>query len=95
MFYVAEALLEGEGLSFSKHSEVVGAFGLHFAKPGRVPQELHKYLQDAQEIRLEADYDYHDTVTAETASPQIDRARLFIQATGQQLGPAEPHSESH
>lgn len=27
MFYVAEAFLEGEGLSFSKHSAVIAAFG--------------------------------------------------------------------
>jgi len=27
MFYVAEAFLEGEGLSFSKHSAVISAFG--------------------------------------------------------------------
>ncbi|MUL35547.1 HEPN domain-containing protein [Gloeocapsopsis dulcis] len=27
MFYVAEALLEGEGLTFSKHSAVIAAFG--------------------------------------------------------------------
>ena len=27
MFYIAEAFLEGEGLSFSKHSAVISAFG--------------------------------------------------------------------
>lgn len=27
MFYLAEAFLEGEGLSFSKHSAVISAFG--------------------------------------------------------------------
>jgi uncharacterized protein (UPF0332 family) len=27
MFYVAEAFLEGEGLSFSRHSAVIAAFG--------------------------------------------------------------------
>ncbi|MCT7973667.1 HEPN domain-containing protein [Laspinema olomoucense] len=33
MFYIAEAFLEGEGLSFSKHSAVMAAFGRKFAKP--------------------------------------------------------------
>lgn len=33
MFYIAEAFLEGEGLSFSKHSAVIAAFGREFAKP--------------------------------------------------------------
>ena len=32
MFYVAEALLLGEGLTFSKHSAVIAAFGKSFVK---------------------------------------------------------------
>ncbi|HEY9737609.1 MAG TPA: HEPN domain-containing protein [Trichocoleus sp.] len=48
MFYVAEALLNYEGLAFSSHSAVIGAFGQHFAKTGKVPAELHRYLIDAQ-----------------------------------------------
>lgn len=32
MFYIVEAFLEGEGLSFSKHSAVIAAFGREFAK---------------------------------------------------------------
>lgn len=42
MFYVAEAFLLGEGLTFSKHSAVIASFGQRFAKPGRVPVELHR-----------------------------------------------------
>lgn len=34
MFYVAQAFLLGEGLSFSKHSAVIAAFGQQFAKTG-------------------------------------------------------------
>jgi uncharacterized protein (UPF0332 family) len=37
MFYVAEALLLGDGLSYSRHSGVAAVFGEHFAKTGRVP----------------------------------------------------------
>jgi len=88
MFYVAQAFLEGEGLSYSKHSEVIGAFGLHFAKPGHLPRELHRYLRDAQDVRLEADYDYVETVTAERAVQQIQRAVTFLEVAEQRLGPA-------
>jgi len=44
MFYVAEALLLGEGLACSKHSAVIAAFGQHFSKAGRValPQILDR-----------------------------------------------------
>lgn len=37
MFYIAEALLLGQGLSFSKHSAVLAAFGERLAKQGIVP----------------------------------------------------------
>ena len=37
MFYIAEAFLEGEGMSFSSHAAVIGAFGREFARTGRVP----------------------------------------------------------
>jgi uncharacterized protein (UPF0332 family) len=51
MFYVAEALLLGESLSFSKHTAVIAAFGRRFARPGVVPAEFHRYLIDGQDVR--------------------------------------------
>ena len=56
MFYVAEAFLEGEGMSFSKHSAVIAAFGKHFAHAGKVPVDFHRYLIEAQEARHTGDY---------------------------------------
>ncbi|GEM_PF-737024 len=56
MFYVAEALLEGEGMAFSKHSAVIAAFGRHFARTGKVPVEFHRYLIEASELRHAGDY---------------------------------------
>ena len=44
MFYVAEALLLRDGLSYSRHSGVAAAFGEHFAKTARVPADFHRYL---------------------------------------------------
>jgi uncharacterized protein (UPF0332 family) len=51
MFYVAEAFLEGEGLSFSSRSAVTSAFGRHFAKTGKAPIEFHRSLIRAEELR--------------------------------------------
>ena len=56
MFYVAEAFLEGLGLSFSKHSAVIAAFGQHFAQTGKVPAEFHRFLLEAFELRHKGDY---------------------------------------
>ena len=37
MFYIAEAFLESEGRSFSRHAAVIAAFGQYFAHTGKVP----------------------------------------------------------
>jgi len=55
MFYVAEAFLEGQGLSFSKHSAVISAFGREFVKLGKVPADYHQWLIKAQELRNTGD----------------------------------------
>jgi len=52
MFYVASAFLEGEGLSFARHSAVIAAFGQQFARTGRVPVEFHRYLIAAEQSRI-------------------------------------------
>jgi len=51
MFYIAEAFLEELGMSFSKHSAVIAAFGQHFAQTGRVPVEFHRFLLEAFDLR--------------------------------------------
>ncbi|HHR85572.1 MAG TPA: HEPN domain-containing protein [Candidatus Acetothermia bacterium] len=64
MFYVAEAALLSLGLSFSKHSAVVAAFGWHLANEGLLPRHLHRYLLDAFDLRAMGDY--HAPGTIET-----------------------------
>jgi uncharacterized protein len=78
MFYVAEALLLGEGLSFSKHTAVIAAFGRRFARTGVVPAEFHRYLIDGQDIRTVGDYSTGPGLTAAQAAEQIARAERFL-----------------
>src|SRR3990172_8082988 len=56
MFYMAEALLLGKNLAFSKHSAVIAAFGKHFVKKGIVSPEYHRYLISSLELRHAGDY---------------------------------------
>lgn len=90
MFYIAEAFLEGESLSFSKHSAVISAFGRLFAHTGKVPVEFHRYLMEAQELRHSCDYDVHCGVTLEQAQQQIKRAEDFLKIAEQLIGPIPP-----
>lgn len=83
MFYIAEAFLEGEGLSFSRHSAVIAAFGERFAKTGRVPVELHRQLIQAEQIRLQGDYQAQDAVSPVAAQLLISQAEQFVSAAEQ------------
>jgi uncharacterized protein (UPF0332 family) len=86
MFYIAEAFLESEGLSFSKHSAVIAAFGREFAKPQRVSSNFHRFLIEAQALRTTSDYGQLNAVTADQAAEQIHRAEQFLAIAIQEIG---------
>ena len=86
MFYIAEAFLEGKGLSFSKHSAVIAAFGREFAKTQLVPTNFHRFLIEAQELRTTGDYGQLNAVTTDQAAEQIDRAEEFLSLAIQFIG---------
>ncbi|MDX2032339.1 MAG: HEPN domain-containing protein [Blastocatellia bacterium] len=83
MFYVAQAFLEGEGLSFSKHAAVIAAFGQHFAKTGRIPAEYHRYLIESAQRRNVGDYDIQSELTKADADEQLVRAEEFLRLAEQ------------
>lgn len=87
MFYIAEAFLEGEGMSFSRHSAVIGAFGQYFARTGRVPVEFHRFLIEAQAVRNAGDYGQLNAVTASQATEQLTRAEQFLELAENLIGP--------
>jgi uncharacterized protein (UPF0332 family) len=86
MFYATEAALLSQGLSFSKHTGVIAAFGKEFAKPRRVPRHFHRYLLDAFDVRLVGDYGVPGAVSKVRASEVLSHATAFIQAIEDLLG---------
>jgi uncharacterized protein (UPF0332 family) len=86
MFYIAEAFLEGEGLSFSKHSAVISAFGREFARTGRVPVKFHQFLIRSQELRNAGDYGEINAVTANQAADSIAQAEEFLELAQNLIG---------
>ena len=90
MFYIAEAFLDGEGLSFSKHSAVISAFGREFARTGRVPVKFHQFLIRAQELRNAGDYGEIDAVTANQAAYSIVQAEEFLDLAQNAIGTLPP-----
>ena len=86
MFYVAQTFLERAGMSFSKHSAVIAAFGRHFAQTGKVPIEYHRFLMEAQELRQGGDYGPRGAVSASQAEEVIGRAERFLETAYQEIG---------
>jgi uncharacterized protein len=87
MFYVAESLLLGQNLAFSKHSAVLAAFGERLIKPGLVPPQFHKYLLDGGDSRNVRDYDLGPGLSASEAAEQISRAQELLDLAARLLGP--------
>ncbi len=85
MFYIAEAFLLGQGLSFSKHSAVIAAFGEKFVKTGIIPEEFHQYLIESQEQRNIGDYQYDSEIPISKTIEQIQHAEQFLKLAQQHL----------
>lgn len=81
MFYLASAFLAQEELYFSKHSAIISAFGREFIKTQKIPQQYHKYLREAQNMRNLGDYGDYNSLDKEEAQLQIYRAENFLQYT--------------
>ena len=78
MFYVAEGLLFEKDLEFRKHGGVHAAFGEHFSKKGELHPRFHRYLLEAFESRLEADYGIDIALGESAVSEIIERAKEFL-----------------
>ena len=74
---------------------MIAAFGERFARTGRVPRELHRYLIDAQEDRLAGDYSALNAVAAEHAALQIARAEEFLAAAERLIGSIPANDGEH
>ena len=61
------------------HGGLIAAFSLHLVKTGRVPVELGRTLNKAQELRLVADYK-GESVQREDVAWAVDQAQAFVQA---------------
>jgi uncharacterized protein (UPF0332 family) len=86
MFYIAQAFLIGEDMSFSSHAGVISAFGRDFARTGKVAIEFHRFLIDAQDLRNTGDYGQLNAISREQANEQIINAEKFIQLAENVLG---------
>lgn len=80
LFYIAEALLNEKGLQFSKHGDVIGAYGKEFSKTKLLDQKFHRWLRTGFDTRLISDYHVDTNIEAVIVSDMINQAREFLEA---------------
>lgn len=81
IFYLAQAVLLTKGLTFSKHSAVVAAYGKEFAKTGLLNPKFHRYIIQAEKLRQTGHYgDEGEEVTEEQALESFQWAGEFMEA---------------
>jgi len=85
MFYIAQALLESLGLSFSSHKAVISAFGQHFAKSGEIDPRFHRALIDAFNQRQLGDYAVQSGLIRSDIEIMLIDAGDFLEAGRQWL----------
>lgn len=83
MFYAVMALLAHEGLSASRHGQVIALFDRVFVKSGRFPKAMSKALHRAFEWRQTSDYRDFRTPSQEEALEVLRLAQNFVQAVQQ------------
>jgi uncharacterized protein (UPF0332 family) len=80
MFYIAEALLQARGLSFSSHHAVISAYGQSFAKTRELDPRFHQALLVAFSQRQLGDYAVHSGLNREDIENLSSDAADFLAA---------------
>jgi uncharacterized protein (UPF0332 family) len=78
MFYVAEAALLTNNLSFSSHKGVISGFGEHFVKTGIFSKEMGRELNRAFEKRQVGDYEYTFALSKKEAEQLLMSGKEFV-----------------
>ena len=69
------------------HGGLIAAFSLHLVKTGKIPVELGRALNRAEELRLIADY-RGDPIEREQAEWAVKQASIFIRAIREMISAA-------
>lgn len=78
VFHALTACLLQKGLSFSSHSQVIGAFNREFIKSGTFPPNFSKDIQALFDDRQSGDYDVYSPISRETAELDLERAEKIL-----------------
>ena len=79
-FHAVSAVLASQGMTFSSHTQTLGAFNREFVKTQMFPRETSKKLQRLFEDRQTADYDWRRHVDESTGTEDVADAEWLVNA---------------
>ncbi|MBI2502552.1 MAG: HEPN domain-containing protein [Candidatus Latescibacteria bacterium] len=87
MFYAVLALLATREQETSKHKGAISLFDREFVQPGSFAKDFSRWLHEAFELRLEADYTPFHAPAKEEAEEAIAHASSFVSGVKEYLAP--------
>ena len=78
LFHAISALLFTKGLSFSSHSQTIGAFNKEFVRTDIFPKYYSKKIQTLFDERQTGDYDIRSDIDAIVAKDSIEFAKEVL-----------------
>ena len=80
MFETARAMLASRGVKVESHHGAIIKFGELFARTDELPREFGRMLNDAFELRKDADYaiDSRAEIPCEVAEQELRKAKEFL-----------------
>ena len=78
VFHSLQAILLTIGLSFSKHSGIIGAFNKEFIYKEIFPRDFHKIIERLFKDRQIGDYEYEENLNSDDAKQDINDAENII-----------------
>lgn len=78
IFHSARAILALDGEDRKRHSGVIAYFQQNYIKTHIFDKDCSHILQNAFEIRQEADYEDFYVISRDEAKQQVDNAKIFI-----------------
>jgi len=98
VFYGIQAMLFTKGMSFSKHSGVIGAFNENFIKTSVFPKEFSKYIDRLFRQRQKGDYVFDMEIDKDEACENYKIAEIVVRAISDylvQMGLIKPLNFPH
>lgn len=80
VFHSLQAALLTLGLSFSKHSSVIGYFNKEFIHKGMFPKEFSQKIERIFEDRHIGDYGYEESISKTDSAKDIADAEAIVNA---------------